>query len=85
MITREIEKAGIPVAFITPVPQLGQQMGANRVIAGTKVPHPCGDPGLPPDADRSVRRKILETALAALQTDVDGPTVFVPEVTFTSG
>ncbi|MBI4321402.1 MAG: glycine/betaine/sarcosine/D-proline family reductase selenoprotein B [Chloroflexi bacterium] len=85
MIVREIEKAGIPVAFITPVSQLGHQMGANRVIAGTKVPHPCGDPGLPPAADRGLRKKIVETALVALQTDVDGPTIFKPDVTFSVG
>lgn len=85
MIVREIEKAGIPVAFITPVSQLGHQAGANRVIAGTKVPHPCGDPGMPPEADRVIRRKIVETALAALQTDVDRPTIFKPDITFTYG
>ncbi|MBI4320516.1 MAG: hypothetical protein HY675_18660 [Chloroflexi bacterium] len=85
MIAREIEKVGIPVAFITPMTMLGEQMRANRVVAGTKVPHPCGDPNLPDEADRVMRRKIVETALRALQTEVDRPTVFVPEVTFTSG
>ncbi|MBI4319807.1 MAG: hypothetical protein HY675_15060 [Chloroflexi bacterium] len=85
MIVREIEKAGIPVAFITPVSSLGQQMRANRVIAGTKVPHPCGDASLPAEADRTVRQRIVETALAALQTDVEGPTIFAPEVTVAFG
>ncbi|MBI4320528.1 MAG: hypothetical protein HY675_18720 [Chloroflexi bacterium] len=85
MIAREIEKAGIPVALITPMTLLGQQMRANRVIAGTKVPHPCGDPSLPPEADRILRQKIVETAITALQTSVEGPTIFVPNITFATG
>ncbi len=85
MIAREIEKEGIPVAMITAMTMLAKQTGANRIVAGTKIPHPCGDPSLPVEVDETVRRKILECALGVLQTDVDGPTVFTPDVTFTSG
>ncbi|MBI4320646.1 MAG: hypothetical protein HY675_19315 [Chloroflexi bacterium] len=83
MIAREIEKAGMPVAFITPMTMLAKQMKANRIVGGTKVPHPCGDPGMPGDADRAARQEIVECALRALQTEVEGPTVFVPDITFT--
>ncbi|MBI4318654.1 MAG: hypothetical protein HY675_09205 [Chloroflexi bacterium] len=85
MIAREIEKAGIPVAFVTAMSMLAKQMRANRVIAGTKLIHPCGDPGLPPEADRALRRRVVETALSALQSDVEGPTVFKPDITFAFG
>jgi len=64
---------------------MGKQLGANRVIVGTKIPHPCGDPTLPPEADKALRREIVKCALNALQADVDGPTIFVPDVSFTSG
>ncbi len=64
---------------------MGKQLGANRVITGTKIPHPCGDPTLSQEADKSLRREIINCALSALQTDVDGPTIFTPEVSFTSG
>ena len=64
---------------------MGNQLGANRVITGTKIPHPCGDPTLSPEADKALRREIVNCALTALQTDVDGPTIFAPEVSFTSG
>ena len=75
----------MPVAFITAMSMMGKQLGANRVITGTKIPHPCGDPTLPEEADKALRRTIVTCALDALQTDVDGPTVFVPGATFTSG
>jgi len=43
-----------------------------------QVQHPCGDPSLPPEADRALSRRIVETALSALETDVAGPTLFEP-------
>ena len=85
MIAKEIEKEGIPVAFITAMTMIGKQIGANRVVTGTKIPHPCGDPNLPTQADRALQREIVKHALGALQTDVSEPTVFVPDVIYTSG
>lgn len=64
---------------------LSKQLGANRIVTGTKIPHPCGDPNLSPEADIALRRGIVKTALKALQTEVKGPTVFVPAVTYTTG
>ena len=80
MIAKEIERAGIPVAFVTSMSMLGKQTGANRTVTGVKIPHPCGDPNLPVEADLALRREIVETALSALQTQVDSPTIFVPNV-----
>ena len=85
MIAKEIEREGIPVAHITALTILGKQVGAKRIVAGTKISHPCGDPGLPMDDELALRGKIVESALKAIQTDVDGPTIFVPIVSFTSG
>jgi glycine reductase len=75
----------MPVAFVTAMSMMAKQLGANRVVTGTKIPHPCGDPSLPPEADKALRRKIVICALTALQSDVDGPTIFVPDATFMSG
>ena len=66
---------GIPVAVITALPPLAMQAGANRVVQGVKIEHVCGDPGLPPEADRALRRRIVERALTALRTDVQQPTL----------
>lgn len=84
MIAKEIERQGIPVAMITAMTMVATQTGANRVVTGTMIPHPCGDPNAPPETDRALRCKIVECALEALQTNVDGPTVFEPKVTFTA-
>ena len=73
------------MAHITPMAALAQQMKSNRIVAGTKIPHPCGDPNLPTEADQALRRKIVTTALKALQTGVRGSTVFVPEISYMSG
>ena len=78
MLAREIEKGGIPVVVITAMTMLAKQIGANRVVTGTKIPHPCGDPTLPEETDRALRREIVKCGLSALQTEVSGPTVFVP-------
>jgi betaine reductase len=82
VIDREIEKEGIPVVLITAMSMLGKQVGANRIVTGVKIPHPCGDPRLPEEADRALRREIVKCALKALQTDVSSPTIFVPDVAF---
>ena len=85
MIAREIERAGVPVAFITAMSMMAKQLGANRVVTGIKIIHPLGDPNLSAEADLALRREIVNTSLSALQTEVDGPTIFVPDVTPVSG
>ena len=78
MIAREIERAGVPVALITAMTILGKRIGANRVVAGNRITNPCGDPNLLAEADLTLRREIVDTALGVLQIDVDGPTIFEP-------
>jgi glycine/betaine/sarcosine/D-proline reductase family selenoprotein B len=53
--------------------------GANRVVTGVRVEHVCGDPGLSEAADLELRRRIVATALRALETPVEGPTRFDPD------
>lgn len=85
MISREIERAGIPVAFVTAMAKIATQQKANRIVTGIRIPHPCGDPSLPPEADLSLRRKIVECALGAVKANVEGATVFESGVTYASG
>jgi len=40
----------------------------------------CGDPALNQEHDLQLMRRIVETALSAMQTDVAGPTLFDPDV-----
>lgn len=73
------------MAFITAMPRMAEQVKANRIITGIKIPHPCGNPSLSPEGDLALRREIVKTALKALQTEVKGPTIFTPNVTMATG
>jgi glycine reductase len=63
------------VVVLSALPPLAMQAGANRVVQGVKIEHVCGDPSLPPDADKVLRRRLVEQALRALQRDVEEPTL----------
>ncbi len=60
------------------LPMIPLAVGASRVVRGVRVEHVCGDPGLSEELDRALSRSIVETALRALRTPVDGPTEFQP-------
>ena len=75
----------MPVALVTAMSTMAKQLGVNRIVTGTKIPHPCGDPNLSAEADKALRREIVHCALRALQTDLSDPTVFTPNITYTTG
>jgi glycine reductase len=80
VISKELEKAGLPVALISAMFPVAQQVRANRIVKGVSIPHPCGDPNLSKELDARLRREIIQTALRALESEVIGPTVFSPPV-----
>lgn len=77
-MSKELEKAGLPVALVTAMYPVAEQVRARRIIKGVSIPHPCGDPALPAELDERLRKQIVETALKALESDVQEPTVFAP-------
>lgn len=52
------------------------RVGAPRVVPTRGIPYPAGDPELGPAEERAWRRRLLERALEAVSTPVEGPTVF---------
>jgi len=40
------------------------------------IPHPLGNPALPLEEEKELRKKIVKKALEALTTEVRGQTVF---------
>jgi betaine reductase len=54
------------------------QVGANRILRprNSAFHHPFGVPELEADREYSWRRGAVQAALKALQSPVDGPTVF---------
>jgi glycine reductase len=53
--------------------------GANRVLVAGRIPHPVGDPTLPPEREKAYRRWVVAAALRALTLRVEGPTALEPE------
>jgi betaine reductase len=51
-------------------------VGANRVVPAAGIIHPLGNAEMSPEDEKALRRRIVERALQALQTEVIGPTVF---------
>ena len=51
-------------------------VGANRIVPAIAIPHPLGNPALDKDEEKELRRHIVEKALKALTTEVDGQTIF---------
>lgn len=75
-MVKEIERAGFPVVHICTVTPISMTVGANRIVPAIAIPHPLGNPALNPAEEKELRRHIVEKALEALTTEVDGQTIF---------
>lgn len=75
-MVKEIERAGIPVVHVCTVTPISMTVGANRIVPAVAIPHPLGNPALETGEEKALRRKLVEKALAALTTEVDGQTIF---------
>lgn len=75
-MVKEIERAGIPVVHVCTVTPISMTVGANRIVPAIAIPHPLGNPALYKDEEKALRRRIVEKALNALTTEVDGQTIF---------
>ena len=51
-------------------------VGANRIVPAAGIIHPLGNAELSAEDEKALRRRIVERALQALQTEVARPTVF---------
>ena len=69
-MVKGIEKYGLPVVHMATVVPISLTIGANRIIPGVGIPYPLGDPTQGEVDSKKIR------ALKALQTPVDGQTVF---------
>jgi glycine reductase len=75
-MVKEIERTGIPVVHVCTVVPISLTVGANRIVPAVAIPHPLGNPALGAAEEKKLRRKLVERALKALQTEVDKQTVF---------
>jgi len=74
-MAKELEAAGIPVAYITTLDALARSVGANRIVPGKAIVNVVGDPTLRPDDERAFRKALLAKALHALSRPVEEPTI----------
>lgn len=51
-------------------------VGANRIVPTVAIPHPLGNPALSHEEEFNLRYALVEKALKALETHVDGQKVF---------
>jgi glycine reductase len=67
-----LEKAGIPTVQITAALPIAKMIGSNRTVLGNGIVHVVGDAKATPEKEKEVRRKLVEQALSALQSDEKG-------------
>ena len=69
MLAKEIERAGIATVFVTALPTVATMIGVNRNVHAPAITHPFG-------LDEAERRRIVECALAMLESEVEPLTVW---------
>ena len=62
--------------IITALPTIAVMVGANRIVRGVAITNPVGDPAQNRGDERVLRRRLVERALAMLETAVEPRTVW---------
>lgn len=75
-MVKEIERYGIPIVHMSTITTISESVGANRIVPTIAIPHPVGNPNLPPQEEYSLRKKLVERALKALTTEIEETTQF---------
>lgn len=70
MLAKEIERVGIPVVQVANMVPIAQMVGSNRVKRGNSIVCPLGDPELPLEREKIVRKKMVAEALDMLTYDL---------------
>ena len=75
-MVKEIERAGMTVVHACSIVPISLTVGGNRIVPTIAIPHPFGDPALSATNEKALRRQLVEKTLKALQTAIEGQTVF---------
>jgi glycine reductase len=76
VISKEIDKVGIPVVHMCTITPISLSVGANRIVPTVAIPYPIGDPNLPPEKEKEMRRELVLKALKALEEPIRNQTIF---------
>jgi glycine reductase len=63
------------VVQLSALDALAKSIGSNRIVRGKAITNVVGDPSLNPEDERKFRKRLVQKALEALRTPVEGPTV----------
>jgi len=66
----------LPTAHICSIVPISKTVGANRIVPSVAIPHPLGDPEKSPEEEKAIRRRLVEKALTALETEITEQRVF---------
>ncbi len=75
-MAKEIERSGILTIHICTIIPISKTVGANRIVPAVAIPHPLGDPTKSREEEKMLRRTLLEKALGAMKTRIEGQRVF---------
>lgn len=75
-MVKAIEEEGFPVIHMCTIVPISQTVGANRIVPTVAIPYPLGDPSLSREEEKTLRRRLLDKAFQALQTEISEQTVF---------
>ncbi len=75
-MVKELEKANLPTAHITNMTPVAKVTGSNRIIPGVAITNPASDVALPMDEQFKLRRKFIDRALKAVQTELEEAAFF---------
>jgi glycine reductase len=70
VITKELERVGLPTVQISTMTPIAIMVGSNRVIPGGGIIHPVGNADLDPEEEKRLRRAIVEKAIEAIKADI---------------
>lgn len=65
-MTKEIERAGIPIIHVTNLINISEGIGSHRIMRGNSVLHVFGNPSLPLASEIAYRKDLCETAINML-------------------
>lgn len=75
-MVKEIERTGLPVVHMCTVTPISLTVGANRILPTVAIPYPLGNPTFSAADEKELRRRLVERALRALETEVEDQTIF---------
>ena len=66
-MTKEIERAGIPIVQVTNLTKIAEGIGSHRIMRGNSVLHVFGNPSLPKTQEIKFRKELSEKVVHMLE------------------